>query len=324
MELQDAFNSFYEKIEFRALSEERIGRAWGRLHTYLAEAYGLSAEQVFIQGSYANETAIRPAEPDGEYDLDIIAICVDVSTASADAIAELRAVLERDSDLAERLEADEPGRPCVRLGYAPEPEGFGFHVDIAPARTGHSDAPLDVPMRGREDWSGTAPLEYTQWCLSQGDPFRRTVRELKRWRDVHDAAVNSIVLQVLIGYCMPQTTGSDAERIVLTLENIKGRLVGHTSSPPRLENPVLPSEDLAARWDDTQYQRFLRELDEAITVARRAWQISDEEESHKLWRQLFGKAFPGAPARRGGGTVAPPPDTRRPAKPQPDRGRHWG
>ena len=324
MELQGAFNSFYDKIELRALSEERIGRAWARLHDYLTTAYGLPAERVFIQGSYANETAIRPADSDGEYDLDIIAVCVDSSTSAADAIVELRRVLEQDSDLADRLEPDEPGRPCVRLRYAPEPEGFGFHVDIAPARLGQSDAPLDVPMRGREDWSATAPLQYTRWCLDQGEPFRRTVRELKRWRDVHDAAVKSIVLQVLIGYCLPATADSDAERVVLALENIKGRFSGHTTTPPRIENPVLPSEDLASRWESAQYQRFLKELDEAIKLARRAWKTDDEKESHDLWGKLFGKDFPGAPARPPGGTVVPPPATRRPPKPKPDKGRHWG
>lgn len=322
MELQAAFDEFYEKIELRALSEERIGRAWRRLHEHLTARYGLDDDQVLIQGSYANDTAIRPADADGEYDLDIVAICVEASASAEEAIRRLRDVLCEDEDLAKRLEPDEDGRPCARLRYAPEPEGFGFHVDVAPAREGQADAPLDVPLRGREDWRPTDPLGYTRFCLEQGEPFRRTVRMLKRWRDVHDASIKSIVLQVLIHYSMPATAQSDAERVALTLRNIEGRFAGHQTNPPIIENPVLPSENLADRWESSDYQRFLTELAEARALAERAWQSGDESESHELWKKLFGSDFPDAPKRIPPLTPPPPPPPKR--KPQPDRGRRYG
>jgi Second Messenger Oligonucleotide or Dinucleotide Synthetase domain len=320
--LQDAFDTFYDKIELRALSEERIGSAWRRLHDHLTQAYSLPDRDVFIQGSYANDTAIRPADADGEYDLDIVAVCVDPTTSAEDAVAGLREVLAQDADLAKRLIPDESGRPCVRLEYAKESEGFGFHVDVVPARLGQEAAPLDVPMRGYEDWHGTAPLEYTQWCLDQGEPFRRTVRELKRWCDVHDSSIKSIVLQVLIGYCMPENAETDAQRIVLTLENIMARLNAHPDTPPIIENPVLVTENLASRWENTDYQRFLRELGEAITLAKQALRSDDEEESHELWQELLGSDFPDAPDRSKDVTVPPPPPPQR--KPKPERGRRYG
>jgi hypothetical protein len=210
----------------------------------------------------------------------------------------------------------------VRLEYAKESEGFGFHVDVVPARLGQEDAPLDVPMRGYEDWRGTAPLEYTQWCLDQGEPFRRTVRELKRWCDVHDSSIKSIALQVLIGYCMPENAETDARRIVLTLENIMARLNAHPDTPPMIENPVLVAENLASRWERVDYQRFLRELGEAITLAKQALRSDDEEESHELWQELLGSDFPDALDGSKGLTVPPPPPPQR--KPKPERGRRYG
>src|SRR5207237_106218 len=106
------------------------------------------------------------------YDLDIVVVCADPGASAADAIADLREKLEEDADLAKRLEPDEEGRPCVRLRYAKEGEGFGFHVDVVPARPCTEDAPLEVPMRGREEWRGTDPLAYTTWCLDGGELFR--------------------------------------------------------------------------------------------------------------------------------------------------------
>jgi predicted nucleotidyltransferase len=209
VKLDAAFSTFIDKIALRALSEQRIGSAWGRLHQFLTAAYDLPATHVFIQGSYANKTAIRPCDGDGEYDVDIVVVFVPLGMSAEEAIEDLRAKLEVDGDLSKRLEKDEPGRPCVRLRYADDPEGFGFHIDVVPARPlepfppsvfdyPKTSPPQDVPMRGREKWRGTAPLEYTQFCLDRGERVRTTVRELKRWRDVHEAQIKSIVLQVLV------------------------------------------------------------------------------------------------------------------------------
>jgi hypothetical protein len=315
-----AFQTFFERIELDAFAEDRIASAWERLRPYLAAAYGIPASAVFVQGSTANGTAIRPEDEDDEIDLDIIVNGVGAHTAAAQAIRDMRQVLSRDGDLKQRLEDDAPGRPCVRLRYAPDRAGKGFHIDITPARTGQSDGPLDVPMRGREDWKATAPAEYTQWCYDQGEPFRRTVRMLKRWRDHNDAEIKSIVLQVLIARHMPQA-GGDAERLTGALEGIRDFLATSPDTAPVIENPVLPSENLAGRWDDDDYRRFRITVGEAARQARTALASGDQATSHTLWKALLGDDFPGA--GRGPGRVppvAPPPVSR----PNPDRGRQYG
>lgn len=316
MRLPDAFEEFHERIQLAALSVDRINSAWGRLHTYLTEKYVLPDAAVLIQGSYANGTAVKPASTDGEYDLDIVAVCVEESTGAEDAIRTLTEVLGEDADLAKRLGANKSGRPCVRLRYAPEDEGFGFHVDITPARDGQQGAPLDVPMRGYEDWRATDPLGYTRWCLEiQPEQFRRNVRFLKRWRDEHhDGSVASIVLQVLVARHTPTHVQDDAESIVNVLAGIRQELAPFPSSPPVIANPVLPKENLADRWEADDYQAFVRELAEAFDLAQEALMADDVEHSHKTWQKLFGGAFPPAPSepakRRKVPPVIPPPPDR--------------
>jgi hypothetical protein len=336
MKLDSAFNEFFDKIQLRALSEERIQSAWSHLHGYLTRAYGLPDAAVFLQGSYANDTAIRPADEDGEYDVDIVCVCAGDRVGPDAALAQLRDVLARDPYAKDQLEPDKPGRPCVRLRYAPEPEGFGFHVDIVPARQLAARLvpvdwptsqvvwpverpPLEVPMRGLESWRGTAPLEYTQYCFDKGEHVRRTVRELKRWRDEHEAEIKSIVLQVLIAEHHPGPGLSDADAIAATLQAVDRRLDGN-AAPPVIPNPVLPSENLADRWPAKDFREFLVQLRDATDLAVRARASVDEEESHELWVELLGDDFP--PYRGRGGEVpplAPPPGYRKRPQRAPER-----
>lgn len=319
-ELPDAFETFFNRIELDALAEDRIASAWQRLREVLVAAYEVPAGDVFVQGSTANETAIQPCSEDGEVDLDIVAHGVTATATPAEAIRYLRVILSADADLKARLEPDEEDRPCVRLRYARHQTGYGFHIDITPARTGQQNGPLDVPMRGREGWKPTAPREYTRWCRDQGEAFRRTVRMLKRWRDHQDAAIKSITLQVLIGTQMP--AGSDAMRLVGALEGIRDALATSPTTSPVVANPVLPSENLARRWSDADYRRFRVAVGEAAGLARRALDIHDQQESHKMWRALLGEDFPD---RAGGGHVVPPPPPSQPSRrPNPDRGRTYG
>jgi hypothetical protein len=310
MRLPDAFEDFHNRIKLSPLSEDRINSAWGRLHTFLTAAFGLTDPQVYIQGSYANDTAVKPADDDGEYDLDIVCMSATADTTASNALDALTAALCQDADLKKRIEPNESGRPCVRLRYADDPEGFGFHVDIVPARGQDPTGVIEVPLRGQEEWRESAPFAYTAWCQQQGEQFLRVVRFLKRWRDEHDdGSIASIVLQVLTGYHLDATATSDAEAVTGTLINIATFLEQSPDSPPEILNPVLQTENLADRWKAEDYRKFRNELAEAVDLAGKALGASDDNESHRIWVSLFGDDFPATPAdvRSRGKGVAPPP-----------------
>lgn len=316
MRLSEAFQQFHDEIALSSLSEERVNRAWGRLHAHLTASYQLDDSFVYIQGSYANDTAVKPADSDGEYDLDIVCLCVAPGTAAEKAIDELGAALATNADLEARIEPNESGRPCVRLRYADDPEGFGFHVDIVPARGADPTDVIEVPIRGYEDWRQSAPYLYTQWCQSQPEFFRRVVRFLKRWRDVHgDGSIASITLQVLVAGHLAARATSDAEAVSGTLNAMREFLAASPESPPEINNPVLASENLGERWDEEDYRKFLIELDRASAISEAALGEPDAEASHEGWRELFGEDFPANPddVDSGGGekppSPPPPPDS---------------
>lgn len=325
MRLEGAFNDFHDAISLSPLSEDRINSAWGRLHTFLTDKYRLRDEFVYIQGSYANDTAVKPADEDGEYDLDIVCLCVPPGTTAEAAIDNLTAVLSQDADLEARIERNATGRPCVRLRYADDPEGFGFHVDVVPARGTDPTGVIEVPMRGREGWRESSPYAYTLWCQQQPELFRRVVRMLKRWRDVHgDGSIASIVLQVLTATHLDSYATSDAEAIAGTLINLRDALAQSPASPPEILNPALDSENLADRWKAEDYVKFRGELDEAVQLASQALAATVEQECHDLWSEMFGEDFPATPAdvkTRSVGTPPPPPDQpdRRQRAPQDER-----
>jgi predicted nucleotidyltransferase len=317
MKLEQGFAQFYDEIELGAVPEGKIASAWNRLQRYLVEKLGLSATDVFLQGSYANGTAVAPPNSGGQYDLDVVVVAAANGASADDALGELEAVLAEDGDYAKRIK---PKKPCVRLDYAADEEGR-FHVDVVPARP--NSVALEIPFRGN-GWHETNPAGYTQWCLSQPERFHRTVRMLKRWRDENQderRGVKSIVLQVLIHEQL--VDGSDAESITGTLENLLAYLEGYPNSPPVVLNPSLTSENLADRWPDEHYQAFRREIRDAAGLARQALDEEDPAKSHALWQKLLGSDFPG-PTITPRQVPPPPPPPGHSARPQraPERERY--
>jgi hypothetical protein len=301
VELDAAFAKFYDEIELGELPEGRIQSAWSRLQTFLVERTGVPAPDVFIQGSYANGTAIKPVNPSGEYDLDVVVVAARADANANEALEELEAVLSQDEDYKKRIRRK---KPCVRLEYGRDNEGR-FHVDVVPARVSAS-APLEIPFRDN-GWRDTDPRGYTKWCLGMGERFHRTVRMLKRWRDENQderRGIKSIVFQVLISQKL--VDGSDARSITGTFEALRDYLAAYPDVPPVIPNPSLPSENLAGRWPDEHYKAFRREIENAAKLARQALDEPDEAKSHALWRELLGSDFPG-PSITLKTTPPPPP-----------------
>lgn len=311
MELELAFQRFFEEIELGDVPEGRITESWNRLHAYLVDKCGVSQMDVFLQGSYANGTAVKPVTRAGEYDLDVVLIAAEAGMEADDALEQLEQILGENGDYKKRLQ---PKKPCVRLQYAGDEEGH-FHIDIVPARNRDGGKLLEIPFRGN-GWHETNPAGYTTWCLAQGPRFHRTVRMMKRWRDENQEerrGIKSIVLQVLIAEHLG--AGSDAQSLTQTFEAIHAALEKTPDSAPEVRNPSLPSENLTDRWPDKHYEAFRREVRDAAVLAGRALDEQDQAKSHALWIELLGSDFPG-PSVTPTPTPPPPPPPGHHARPQ--------
>lgn len=326
MDLQGAFDTFNSRVELSSKAVERIDSAEQALSKKLTSHFGLGAEAVFLQGSYENGTAVTPAEESGEYDVDLV-VEHDWEGSPDDALAELEEPLAADGTYADMLE---PDKACVCLRYAEEPGVGGFHVDLIPARppaagSQNSDAPLEVARRN-DGWHGSDPRGYTTWCRDQGEEFARTVKQLKRWRAVHQPeqkTIKSIVLQVLAAEAFTPGT-SDAHTLAKTLEAIKARTDASPDSAPEVFNPTLPSENLTESWSNGDYADFRKQLDDAVDLATRALASTDTAASHDLWIELLGDDFPPAPSdpakrSRREPTSPPPGHQKTQAPPRRDR-----
>jgi hypothetical protein len=318
MELDDAFQGFFDAIALGQL-EGRVQSAWSRLHDYLVTAYDIAPDAVRLQGSYANDTTVKPAFPTDEYDVDVIATCAQATDEPNEALEYLQARLADNGDYRQRIERK---TPCVRLRYASDTAGR-FHLDVVPARRGVT-APLEIPQRD-QGWKDNDPDGFRLWCLSQGGQFARTVRMLKRWRDINQGqrrGVKSVVLQVLVARSLPLVT-RDAISVARTLRGIATLVEPHEESPPPLPHPVLTSEDLSANWPSRHYKVFRRQVTEAAALAESALSDPGAASSHERWRTLFGSDFPpysGPPPEPPG----PPPPGYHTLPQSPPRGERYG
>lgn len=290
-ELSAYFDRFVNNISLGEPQISKMDRAAAGIENFLRASYGLTTDLVFQQGSYANGTAIEPVD-NGEYDVDIVAVCVDDRTSAAFALNDLQARFKANGNYRARVTAK---TPCVRLEYAEDSVGK-FHIDVVPVRKNadwSSPAPLDAPRRN-SGWHETAPLEYTAWCAARGEYFVRTVKVMKRWRDEQQSvrgAIKSIVLQVLVAECMPGGVVDDQARLVETFNRLHARLAP-LATPPVIRNPVLSDENLAKRWDQASFDSFVRELKEAVDLSAKALGATDKLQAIDAWRELLGEDFP--------------------------------
>lgn len=287
-DVSSEFEKFHTSICLTQTQVGRIESARSALETYLINNMDLSPEDIVLQGSYANATAVKPVAG-GEYDVDLIVRSASNEDTADDALEALAAVLLQNGNYKGKIKEK---TPCVRIEYADDYIG-GFHVDVVPVRqSADAVAPLDAPRRG-EGWHPTAPDEYTAWCANQSDDFRRTVRMLKRWRDEQQDVrhgIKSIVLQVLVAEHLVDAD-NDAERLSNTFAALHTYLNTFVE-PPVVCNPSLPDENLTARWDQDSFDDFKKALGVAAEVSQAAISADDKTEACESWRTLLGDAFP--------------------------------
>lgn len=92
IDASEQFQEFLEAIGLKQKQVDRIQSAQKSLSDLLKESYGLTDNGVFLQGSFANGTAVRPVEG-GEYDIDLVAVTATDDDGATDAIRDLSAHL---------------------------------------------------------------------------------------------------------------------------------------------------------------------------------------------------------------------------------------
>jgi hypothetical protein len=83
------------------------------------------------------------------------------------------------------------------------------------------------------------------------------------------------------------------EAVVNVLEGIQNSYGWYhgTNMVPPLADPGYSSVNVAKRWSSADFDAFLGQVKPAAQTARQALDATDEAESRKLWRKLFGSTF---------------------------------
>jgi len=299
MKCEKRFRKFHHNISLKQSRVDRIASAVSALRKFVSEDSsdddgepGIAdvLNDFFLQGSYAMGTAVRPANEDEEYDVDVM-LALALATDGEDlpsgeqVLLWLQRRLEGNPDYEGKTSV---GHRCVRIDFAGE-----FHLDVVAA----------IPKKGKGTslwipdadggWQETDPKGLMRWfadCGSGRDgKLERTVMYLKWWRSIHDIEIKSVVLTALLGDHAHQGK-SDAEALVATMESLD-RWLGRRDDKPRVNHPTVGC-DMAENWTQDEYEEFRDEFHEATVISRDALDEEDEEESVALWREVFGEQFP--------------------------------
>lgn len=287
MILDSEFTDFAEKIRLSKTQSDRIDSAVSAISSYVKNHYGISEQDIFLQGSVATETVTKPKDNTVEYDVDIVAIVGDEGSSPSGLLNAMRECFEANGTYKDKIN-DDAERPCVRLQYADE-SAAKFHVDIVPARVG-TDAPLEIPTRKR-NWRDTAPREFVQWSLDHTDDYRKAVMVFKRWRDNQEVPVTSIIIQVLVAEVIEGKTYSSFTELIVDCFNGIQKHIQENGSSPSVINPVLDTENLADKWEPAELKVFKDKLDEAVESANAALDEDDKEAALALWQKVLGADF---------------------------------
>lgn len=298
------FTAFHARIALDQGRRDRVTSA----HTTLRErlrtraALDLKIKGLFLQGSCAQHTAVRPPQ-EGEFDVDVV-LAMDFSEATVWPSSRLRSPQAAIDWVASELSRIpsysgmvEPRRRCVRINYRGE-----FHMDVVPAHAKWGpDEILEVPDKGQAGWRRSHPKAYLDWCATRNERtsgrFARVVKYLKCWRDdvlPEAARPKSIILQTLIGKAIPDWSGSDADAVAVVLTKLAGetKVHMHLTSTLEVSNPVMSEEDLGATWSASSVRLFAQHAESAALNAAAALREPSSSQSATRWATTLGRRFP--------------------------------
>ncbi|WP_254360550.1 cyclic GMP-AMP synthase DncV-like nucleotidyltransferase [Corallococcus exiguus] len=240
--------------------------------------------EFFNQGSYAMGTGIKPLN--GDYDIDV-AVAFDINPRSYDPVEVKRwvyaAVKPHTSQVKWR-------KSCITVYYQQAGEAV-YHVDLAVmARTSSREFHLargeENSAYGQLEWQPDDRLGFIQavadrFSGEEAAQFRRVIRYLKRWKDLHfspegKAAPTGLSLTVA-AYAWFQPSmgspwaGTEESDLTATLNLVKairrnfGQVLDSETrryvSRLTLQFPKAPFDDVLKRMSNQQMDEFYRRLE---------------------------------------------------------------
>ena len=243
-------------------------------------------KDTFLSGSYARHTAINDIN-----DVDVICI-VDIDYS----ITEPEVVLAWTQSVLGKYykETKRQGRSVGAQAAK------GVWLDIVPATPMTTDdGPLWIPDREAKQWVQTHPRGQIKAATDKnkatGGYYVQVVKLMKFWRDrlpTESCRLKSYILESLVH----RSIGSPSSHAVAVVNVLEGAESSYgafrgTGIVPTIPDPGYPSVNVAKHWEGKDFGDFMNQVKAAAVKARKALDSTDESESRKLWRQVFGAQF---------------------------------
>lgn len=321
---QKQFFDFHEKIKLTEENEvlrEKRDIIVERIEKNIPE--NAKKFTIFNQGSYAMNTGIQPLNSD--YDIDV-GLYFEMSKDDATPIEAKQWVYDAVKDHTKDVKFK---NPCITVTYA-----AGYHVDITVYSAVNSDGKVYLakgkPNSNEENkkWEHSNPKDLINTInghlADENDrkQFRRVVRYLKRWKDIHFTSVNGKPSGIALTSCVyhwltiqkdvdsfsGQTTYRDLDALIGIVESMFTRFVsvievedGEVKTYHRLsvQLPVAPYPDLFEKMTNKQMKTFKEKLEALLDALNDAKTKTDPVDAAEILQKQFGSDFP----------VPPRPDT---------------
>jgi len=321
---------FHEAIKLKRFDEnevlrEKRDRILTRLNKNLPKVFESKnikpiAYEIFDQGSYPLGTGTNP--PNGHYDIDT-GIRFKISKYDCRDPVFLKECVY--SALLEHTDRVEIRRSCVTVFYQREGEPI-YHVDLAIYSDNSCNPDSKMYLaKGKLNstpkqrfWQESDPLGLMALIKNRfsnskdAEQFRRTIRYLKRWKDVKfssDGNAAPIGIGITVAACLwfkPLFTLNsfantqdydDLEAVRRFVDALLGQFKYVHSSGNMVERlvvplPVSPSTDLFEKMTDAQMTELKEKLDNLLSAIEEAQQKVAPEEACKILHKQFGDDFP--------------------------------
>jgi len=243
-------------------------------------------KDTFLSGSYARHTAINDIN-----DVDVICV-IDIDRS----ITEPEVVLAWTQSILGKYykETKRQGRSVGAQAAK------GVWLDIVPASPiAADDGPLCIPDREARQWVQTHPKGQIQAATDKNKNtngyYVHIVKLMKFWRDrlpTESCRLKSYILESMIHGNIGSPT-SHAVGIVNALEGMERTYGAYRDANimPTITDPGYASVSEAKHWQSKDFNDFMSQVKSAATTGRKALNSSDESESRRLWRQVFGSTF---------------------------------
>ncbi|WNG59316.1 nucleotidyltransferase [Archangium gephyra] len=314
MSLQPLFRQFHDTIQLKNYNENaELRQKRDTLLERLRDKLRPRTFEFFNQGSYAMGTGVKPINRDYDYDIDI-GIVFDVDYQQFDPVAVKGWVYQAVKGHTASVDWR---RPCITVNYQQggQPK---YHVDLAVmARDsrgtlrlalGKEHSQADLRQWQVDDRQGFIKALENRFNGEEGYQFRRVIRYLKRWKDVHfssegRAAPTGLSLTIAaynwfrpvraqtqqgIVYDDLAATAEFVNRLHQNFQNVWDAGLGRSSPRLSLQFPFAPKDDVFAPMSAQQMIEFrgrLEKLSGWLEEARKT-------QSPASLQRAFGDPFP--------------------------------